>query len=212
MKKILFSGSKAEIVIKKSKFISESFHIDTVDDANEILEKIRKKYWDATHNCYAYRLNENEKKCSDDGEPVRTAGYPILDVIDKNEINNCLIVVTRYFGGTLLGTGGLVKAYTEGAISSLSDATIIDIDSGYKGEIICNYEDYGSINYNLNELKIFVKDTEFTDKVRIIIYVFDNQKNLLLKKMQEILKKEEPIKVLYTTNMAILDGEMLEFE
>lgn len=110
---------QAEIVEKKSKFIANVFYVETSRDAEEIIKNINKKYYDARHNCYAYSVknpNESIKRFSDDGEPSGTAGAPMLNIIEKNNISNILIIVTRYFGGILLGTGGLVRAYSEATI------------------------------------------------------------------------------------------------
>ena len=112
--KIVYQGNSAEIIEKKSRFIADIFSVSSEEEALQILEKVKKKYWDARHHCWAYVVGDEQvqERCSDDGEPSGTAGKPILEVIRGNEIHNVLIVVTRYFGGTLLGTGGLVRAYT----------------------------------------------------------------------------------------------------
>ena len=104
-----------EIVIEKSRFITRIFRVNDIDMVNSILEEIRKKHYDATHNCYAYILGDNQEiqKCSDDGEPQKTAGFPMMDVLKKNNLTNVLVIVTRYFGGILLGAGGLVRAYSD---------------------------------------------------------------------------------------------------
>ena len=111
----VYSGGTAEIVEKKSRFIANVFPVTTEEEALEILEKIRKQYWDARHNCWAYVIGADHvsARCSDDGEPSQTAGKPMLDVIMGQELHNVLVIVTRYFGGTLRGTGGLVRAYSK---------------------------------------------------------------------------------------------------
>ena len=114
--KIPSGNGEAEYIEKKSRFISHVFYVETAEEANEKLAELRKKYWDATHNCYAYVLDsDNVMRFSDDGEPQGTAGMPILEVLKKQQVYCCLVVVTRYFGGTLLGAGGLVRAYAKGA-------------------------------------------------------------------------------------------------
>ena len=104
-----------EIVIEKSRFITRIFRVNDIYMVNSILEEIRKKHYDATHNCYAYILGDNQEiqKCSDDGEPQKTAGFPMMDVLKKNNLTNVLVIVTRYFGGILLGSGPLTRAYTK---------------------------------------------------------------------------------------------------
>ena len=110
--KTVYTGGQGEIEEKKSRFIATVRPVDTENEALDFLAAMRKKYWDARHNCFAYTIGRNNElqRCSDDGEPAGTAGRPILDILLKEEVHNCIIVVTRYFGGTLLGTGGLVRA------------------------------------------------------------------------------------------------------
>lgn len=212
MKKYLYKGNKIQIIEKKSKFIAESFKVETVEECEEILSNIRKKYWDATHNCYAYRIDSNNKKCSDDGEPSRTAGYPILDVIDKQEINNCLIVVTRYFGGILLGTGGLVRAYSSSASSIIEASTIIEVNEGFYTEVNCDYESYGKVLYLFNEKGIHIKNSTFTDRVVIESYILKRDYDHIEKSLKEILKKDAPFSFCRNVNFTILYGEVIEYE
>jgi uncharacterized YigZ family protein len=117
-------SGQGEYVEKKSRFIAQAVHVESEEEAIAFLEKVRKKYYDARHNCYAWVIGEQKEKTrsSDDGEPSGTAGLPILKVIDGSGCTNVLIVVTRYFGGTLLGTGGLVRAYSKSAKDALDDA------------------------------------------------------------------------------------------
>ena len=113
---------ETEIVVKKSKFIANIFYISTNKEAEEKIKEIKKKYFDARHNCFSYRVVENDniiEKASDDGEPSGTAGGPMLNILQKNNLANILIVVTRYFGGILLGTGGLVRAYSDALLEAL---------------------------------------------------------------------------------------------
>lgn len=210
MSSILYSGGCGEITVKKSKFISESFVVNSVEEANEVLIDIRKKYWDATHNCYAYRINDLLKKCSDDGEPSKTAGYPILDVIDKKNIDNCLVVITRYFGGTLLGTGGLVKAYTDAAVACINNSVIAEKNIGYKTKIICSYEQYGEINHFINEEKIYVESTDFLEKVTINLYLYEDQRIKLEKKLQGIFRSEDVYDEIVEKKIIFVEGKMLE--
>ena len=124
----VFQGGRGEIVEKKSRFIAHVQAVETVEEAQEFIEAVKKKYWDARHNCSAFSVGEQNPltRCSDDGEPGGTAGKPILEVIQGSGICNIAIVVTRYFGGTLLGTGGLVRAYTEAAKAGLEESVIIE--------------------------------------------------------------------------------------
>ena len=183
--KYLFTGGEAEVVIKKSRFIGHSYPVKTAEEAQAIIDANRKKYWDATHNCYAYRIGDRILKCSDDGEPSRTAGMPILDVITGRDIHNCLIIVTRYFGGTLLGTGGLVSAYGQGANIALDASEILDFHDGFYVELPCTYEQYGKINYILQQQEVFILNTDFTDIVRLQIYCTEPQFHAVTKAVTE---------------------------
>ena len=122
----LLEGGTSEVVVKKSRFLGITFPVSTPEEAAEQIAGIRKKYYDARHNCYAYRL-EGAEKFSDDGEPSQTAGKPMLDVLAGAGLVGALVVVTRYFGGTLLGTGGLVRAYTEAAQEAVKNSKITEI-------------------------------------------------------------------------------------
>ena len=125
-------NSSYKLVEKKSQFIAECFYVESKDEAENIIDSIKKKYYDAKHHCYAYVIMQdsrtNIEKANDDGEPSKTAGAPILDVIKKQNLVNVLIVVTRYFGGTLLGTGGLVRAYSTSAIEAINNAGLKEIN------------------------------------------------------------------------------------
>ncbi len=125
--------SVGEIVEKKSRFIAYIYPVSTENDALKFIEEISKKHWDATHKVYAYKIRENNiSRCSDDGEPAKTAGAPVLDVMDKEGLTDVVIVVTRYFGGTLLGTGGLVKAYSGAAKEVITKAAVVTMQSSIK--------------------------------------------------------------------------------
>ncbi len=157
---------KNTMIIKKSKFITFLYKIDSLNSINDILDKLKIEYKDATHICYAYILNEQEK-CFDDGEPSGTAGLPILNVLKKNTLTNTLAVVIRYFGGVKLGAGGLIRAYSSSIIEALKLTEIIELTEGYLIELEFDYEQVKLINYILNDKKII--DKEYTDN---IIYRF----------------------------------------
>ena len=162
-----------EIVEKKSKFIGNVFYVESKEEAEKIIKEQKKKYHDARHNCWAYRvLDDNNvvEKSSDDGEPSGTAGAPMLNILSKENIVNTLVVVTRYFGGILLGTGGLVKAYSESTKLALEQAKITKIEEGYIHKIEINYSDLDSFKYYLknNEIKL-VKEEYFEN---VVLYTF----------------------------------------
>lgn len=159
-----------KIVIEKSQFITRLFRVNTIEDVNKILEDIRKKHYDATHNCYAYILGDNQEiqKCSDDGEPQKTAGAPMLDVLKKNNMTNILAIVTRYFGGILLGAGGLVRAYSESVAECLKKAKLYDIKPVIEFSFTTSYSGYNTILKVMPYLNI--KETSFTSNVIIVGY------------------------------------------
>ena len=174
------------IIIQKSEFITHLFRVETIDDVNNILDNIRKKYYDATHNCYAYILGDKQdiQKCSDDGEPAKTAGAPIIDVLKKNNMTNILAVVTRYFGGILLGAGGLVRAYSSSVSEALNKAKLYDTLDVTDFIITTSYSGYNTI-LKIKEINII--DTSFTDSVIITGYV----EKEIFNKLEEILYKNK---------------------
>ena len=167
--RIAYKGGEGEIVEKKSRFIATVLPVDQEEEALEFIEKMKKKYWNATHNCYAYVIGERHEiqRYSDDGEPGGTAGRPMLDVLLGEDIHNVAVVVTRYFGGTLLGTGGLVRAYSSATKAGLASSVIITKIPGFKLRISTDYTGLGKIQYILGERKIPVLYTIYTDKVEI---------------------------------------------
>ena len=173
-KYITIAGTgEAEISEKKSRFIASVFPIQTQEEADEILTKIRKKYWDATHNCYAYQIGERNEiqRCSDDGEPQGTAGKPILDVLKGQDIKNTLIIVTRYFGGTLLGTGGLVRAYGKGAKAGIEAAGLIEKMKVCLFTLEMTYPLSGKVQYLLNDQQYIIRQVDYTEVVRFVVEV-----------------------------------------
>ena len=146
----VYNNGTFTLIEKKSKFIANIFHVETREEAENIIKETRKKYSDARHNCYAYSILDkttNITKSSDDGEPSGTAGIPILNVILNKKIYNVLIIVTRYFGGILLGTGGLVRAYTNSAVGVINNSHIIHMEKGVQLKFSINYNDLGKIKY-----------------------------------------------------------------
>lgn len=167
--KIVYAGGEGEITEKKSRFIATVVPVDNEEEALAFIESMRKKYWNATHNCFAYAIGERREvlRCSDDGEPSGTAGKPMLDVLAGEELHNVAVVVTRYFGGTLLGTGGLVRAYVSATQAGLAASKIITKRFGFKLKITTDYTGLGRIQYILGEKKIKILDSEYTDQVML---------------------------------------------
>ena len=173
----------AEIEVKKSRFIATVFPCKTEAEAQEFLNRMRKKYWDARHNVYAFSIRENNlKRFSDDGEPHSTAGLPVMEVINHSGITDIAVVVTRYFGGILLGTGGLVRAYSDAARAVLEVAEVEDILAAKQFKILCEYSDYDVLNKLLEGFKVKVLSTDFLDKVEISLGVVAEQFNALNQK------------------------------
>lgn len=159
-----------ELIIEKSKFITSIYNVSSIEEVNEILSSTRKKYYDATHNCYAYILgdNANVAKASDDGEPSKTAGFPILDVLKKNDLTNVLCIVTRYFGGILLGAGGLVRAYSSSTSEALKKGILLE--KKYLNRLIIKL-DYSTYNSIINKLNGKIIDQSFQSDIALTIAV-----------------------------------------
>lgn len=158
---------------KKSRFIASVYTVADEEEAAGYIEAARKKYWDARHNCYAFVIGENNEitRFSDDGEPSGTAGKPVLEVITKLGLHNCLIIVTRYFGGTLLGTGGLVRAYTNAAKDGIEQSELVILRPGVRYIITTDYTGEGKIRYIASALDADIEQVVYTDKVEIKLVV-----------------------------------------
>ncbi|MDO4679370.1 MAG: YigZ family protein [Blautia sp.] len=171
--KTVYEGGEGEIVEKKSRFIATVRPVKTEEEALAFIEEMRKKYWDARHNCFVYSVGKNREvtRCSDDGEPSGTAGRPMLDVILGEDIYNVAVVVTRYFGGVLLGTGGLVRAYSKAVQEGLAQSTIIKKIYGISLEVITDYTGIGKIQYIAGERGLPILDSEYTDKVTLHLMI-----------------------------------------
>lgn len=185
--KTVYQGASAEIVEKKSRFIADVFPVSSEEEAMECLEKIKKQYWDARHHCWAYVIREERtlERCSDDGEPSGTAGKPILEVIKGSQIENALVVVTRYFGGTLLGTGGLVRAYTAASREGLSHSMIITKIHGFKLKIRTDYTGLGKIQYILGQRGLSIMDTDYSDTVELTVLVPGQEERAIISEITE---------------------------
>lgn len=171
--KIITSEGTGEIVEKKSRFIANVFSVDSQQDAEAKIAEISKKYWDAKHNCYAYVIGPNGEntKCSDNGEPSGTAGKPILEVINGAGLTNTLIIVTRYFGGVLLGTGGLVRAYTQSAQAGLAASEIGVMTYAQKLTLTVGYNMINNVQYYLSQNEIPIADSRYEADVQFDICV-----------------------------------------
>ncbi len=184
---VLLADGQGEIEVKKSRFLATAHPVSSEAEALDFLASIRKKYWDARHNCYAFTIGSRMElqRSSDDGEPGGTAGRPILELLIKEEIHNGIVVVTRYFGGTLLGTGGLIRAYQAAAQAALADSTIALRQSGQTLTIRTDYPGLGKIRYLAADLHIPVLDTQYTDVVELTVITPDEQADAFRKKVTE---------------------------
>lgn len=164
--KIVYRGGTGEITEKKSRFIADIKPVKTEEEALAWVEEIRKRYWDARHHCYAYIIGSRGQtaRCSDDGEPSQTAGKPMMDVLAGEELHDVCAVVTRYFGGTLLGTGGLVRAYSGALKEGLQDCCILEKKLGVRLEVTTDYNGVGKLQYIAAQSGIDTLDTQYTDK------------------------------------------------
>ena len=182
---------------KKSKFIGYAKPVKTQEDALEFISKIKSKHWDATHNVYAYVLRENNiQRYSDDGEPSGTAGVPVLDVMLKESLVDVCVVATRYFGGTLLGAGGLVRAYSHTSKIALEAAGIITMAQCSVMSAEVDYSFYDRLNILLSDFSAVILNTSFSDKVCVEFSVKENIVDLLNEKLIEVSNGKYALKFL----------------
>lgn len=169
----ILNGAEAELIEKKSRFIATVRPVKDENEAKAFIAEMKKKYWDATHNVFAYQIGERNEiqRSSDDGEPQGTAGKPVLDVLMGGDIKNTAVVVTRYFGGTLLGTGGLVRAYGRSAKLGIEEAGIAKVRHYKECSVTTDYTTVGKIQYEITTGEYILKDTVYTDKVEFIVYL-----------------------------------------
>lgn len=168
-------NSYDEFVEKKSTFITHLVRVTSEEEAREFIQKMKKKHYDATHVCSCYVVGDNNEitRANDDGEPSGTAGAPMLDVLVKNEIKNVCATVIRYFGGTKLGTGGLVRAYGGGVINALKNATLVERKDALEIRLELDYSLNGKIEYEIEKTNFIVNNLEYTNKIIYTIYVME---------------------------------------
>ncbi len=185
MFKTIKENASYEIVEKKSKFIANAFYVESKEEAENIIKQINKKYYDARHNCYAYRIFTQEniiEKASDDGEPSGTAGAPMLTILSKNNLANILVIVTRYFGGILLGTGGLVKAYSKATTMCIEKASIVEKEIRKVYTIEINYPDLNKFKHFAKNNNIIILKEEYLTNVFLDVALQDEK---ILNKISE---------------------------
>lgn len=212
--KTVYEEGQDEVVEKKSRFIAVVRAVHSEEEAQAFLEEIRKTYWNARHHCYAYVFGTNSEmqRCSDDGEPQGTAGKPMLDVLNAEGLHDTMVVVTRYFGGTLLGTGGLVRAYQKAAKSGILASTVIEKNPGKKLMIYTDYTGLGKIQYILGQRGIHVLDTSYTDSVVLQVIVSVEEEKAVMAEITEGTNGQARMEEGKTCYFAVLNGEVLLFE
>lgn len=196
--RVLLSDGIGEIVEKKSRFIANVRIVQSEAEATAFIDEMKKKYWDARHNCSAFVIGEKAEltRCSDDGEPSGTAGRPMLEVLLGEGIRNVAVVVTRYFGGVLLGTGGLVRAYTQAVKEGLNSCKKGVMCFGTRLSIKTDYTDIGKIQYLLGQDNIPIENSLYTENVEFTILFPENKEKELIKKLTEATNARAKISVL----------------
>lgn len=210
----VYEAGTDEIVEKKSRFIAHIAHVETEEEAVAFIEKIKKEYWDARHNCSAFRIGTERvvERYSDDGEPGGTAGKPMLEVLAGKKICNVVAVVTRYFGGTLLGTGGLVRAYTKSTQAGLEASTLVHKKLANMMTLKCDYSFLGKVQYIAATEEIHIADTKYADDVTVELLVPVEKIPFLRKKITESSSGSVELEEGKQVYFAIVDGESVIFE
>jgi uncharacterized YigZ family protein len=211
--KVVYQGGTGEIEEKKSRFIASVQPVSTEEEAVAFFNQKKKEYWDARHNCTAFTIGEKHEnnRCNDDGEPSGTAGRPMLDVLLRENVHNVAVVVTRYFGGTLLGTGGLVRAYQRAVQEGLKNSVILERCKGHRLAIATDYTGLGKIQYILASQKIPTLDTEYTEGVRIHVMVPADQLLHLQSEITRATSGQAKMTPGDEVEYALSDGEVLLF-
>ena len=212
--KTVYASGEAEIIEKKSRFIATVKPVKSEEEAIAFIEGLKKKYWNATHNCSAYVIGEHfqVQRCSDDGEPSGTAGKPMLDVLLGEELHDTAVVVTRYFGGTLLGTGGLVRAYQASTKAGLEASTVITKMHGSRVSVETDYTGLGKIQYILGQRGLTILNSEYTDKVALEVLFPETEVKAVMAEITEGTNGQAMMEVMEECYFANVNGEMLIFE
>ena len=210
---VVYKGGEGEIVEKKSRFIATVCPVETEEAAVAFINEMKKKYWDARHNCSAFVIGERQEmtRCSDDGEPAQTAGRPMLDVLLREGITNAAVVVTRYFGGVLLGTGGLVRAYQAATQAGLAASKIIEKCQGTKLVIHTDYNGLGKLQYLFGQQKLAILNTEYAADVVMTVLVPSGQKDMIYKSVVEQTNGSAGLAWEESVIYAVIDKEVVVF-
>lgn len=211
--RVTYKGGEGEIVEKKSRFIATVRPVESEEEAVAFIAEMKKKYWDARHNCSAFVIGANQEltRCSDDGEPAQTAGRPMLDVLLKEGVTNVAVVVTRYFGGVLLGTGGLVRAYQKAVQEGLAASQIIEKREGFLLYVNTDYNGIGKLQYLFAQKEISILESEYTADVRMSVLVPLERKEEIEKAVIEHTNGTARLEWGDETIYGIVDKEVLLF-
>lgn len=210
--KSIHQYGRNELIINKSKFIGTAVPVESEEKAIEFIDEIRKEFRDASHNCYAYVIGENKniQRYSDDGEPSGTAGMPILNVISQENLVNVAVVVTRYFGGVLLGTGGLARAYTKGCKIALENGEIVDKDLYYDVFFNLNYTLLGKMENELLKNGFIVKDKIYSENVEFQLIVRDDETDRIISLINEVTAGKAEVNIGQAAYYSIKDGKIIK--
>ena len=208
----IYKYGEDEIIINKSRFIGYAMPIKSEEEALDFIEKIKTKHRDATHNVYAYVVGENSniQRFSDDGEPSGTAGIPALEVIKKEDLRNVVVVVTRYFGGIKLGTGGLIRAYTKGAKIGLESGIIIEQILHHKLKIRIDYTLYGLIENYLITNGFIIDDIVYDDAVNIYAYIKFSDVDDFTKSITDLTSGDGIVEYIDEKHLPIKNNKLLK--
>lgn len=206
MFKTIDRNATSEIVEKKSKFIASIFYVESVEEAEEKIKEVKKQYFDARHNCYAFSIYTKDgiiSRFSDDGEPSGTAGAPMLNILNSKGLSNILVIVTRYFGGILLGTGGLVRAYTSATQEALNTINEVEKDVGLEIKIEVSYSDFEKFKYYLKQNEIKLITSEYSENIISSVEITNEKIKELEEKRNELNFK--------LINISIIREKYIEF-
>lgn len=210
---ILYEGGQGEYVEKKSRFIANIFPVKTEEEALQKIAEMKKKYYDARHNCFAYRVGEKNgiERSSDDGEPSGTAGRPMLEVLQGQGIQDVVVIVTRYFGGTLLGTGGLVRAYSTAVKNGLDSCVLLSEKVGYKLKIHTDYNYVGKIQYLARTRQLLELNSVYADTVEVTLLIPGEYREQIEKELVEQTAGKAGLEWLDEVRYGVSEGNHLEF-
>ncbi len=209
----VLKNGEGKITEKKSVFIGAIASVHSEEEALAFVAEKKKEHYDARHNCFAYLIGDHHEilRSSDDGEPSGTAGRPMLDVLMGANVHNVCAVVTRYFGGVLLGTGGLVRAYTKATEEGLQACTLLERHVGAHLSLDIDYGLLGKVQYLLNEKKIYIADSAYSDRVVFDVYVDEEEAEPLKKELINQTNAQIKIEEIERCSYGIANGELIRF-